>query len=213
MGSGYRRICSLVGALCFGLVAGLAHADKRVALVIGNSNYAFASRLANPENDARDVAETLRELGFEIVLRSNADKASLDSALAEFERKAKNVDVSLFFYAGHGLQFRGRNYLLPVDAKLEDEVSLRYETLAIDKVRDALEAAGGVRVLILDACRDSPLKDKLMTRTASRYAWRRLQPWFGADSIGRTGSSWPMRRRRTRSRRMARAATAPSPLR
>lgn len=165
---------SRIGLLLFGILSlalwsGLAFADKRVALVVGNSAYARTVKLPNPENDAQDLAETLRTLNFDVILNVNLQKNDIDGVLEEFERKAQGADVALFFFAGHGLQYRGHNYLLPIDAELEDDVSLRYNTLAVDKVRDALDATTGVKIIILDACRDNPLAAKLSHRAANVY--------------------------------------------
>jgi len=137
--------------------ASCAVADKRVALVIGNSEYPRAQRLLNPRNDAQDIADTLKALGFEVILRVDADKQGFAQAMAEFSRAVTGADVGLFFYAGHGMQFQGRNYLMPADAELRDEVSLRYELIALDEVQQALDRSNGTRVLILDACRNNPL--------------------------------------------------------
>jgi hypothetical protein len=155
-----------VSVLFWALFGVSAYADKRVALIVGNSDYARVIKLGNPENDARDLADTLRGLNFDVIFKINVDQRGLGAALEEFERKAQGADTALFFFAGHGLQFRGQNYLLPVDANLEDEVSLKYNTLAIEKVREALDSASGVKIMILDACRNNPLSDKLVTRTA-----------------------------------------------
>jgi hypothetical protein len=155
-----------VSVLFWALFGVAAYADKRVALIVGNSDYARVVKLGNPENDARDLADALRSLSFDVIFKINVDQRGLGAALEEFERKAQGADTALFFFAGHGLQFRGQNYLLPVDADLEDEVSLKYNTLAIDKVREALDSASGVKIMILDACRNNPLSDKLVTRTA-----------------------------------------------
>jgi hypothetical protein len=149
-----------------------AFADKRIALIIGNSAYSRVARLSNPENDAQDTAATLRGLNFEVIYRANVDQRGLSTALEEFERKAVGADTALFFFAGHGLQHKGQNYLLPIDADLEDEVSLKYNTLPLERVRDALSSASGVKILILDACRNNPLSDRLvrtagLTRSAS----------------------------------------------
>jgi hypothetical protein len=155
-----------VGVLSLMLWGGSAFADKRVALVIGNSSYVHTAKLPNPENDAHDLADTLRSLKFDTILKINLTWRELDGALEEFERKAQGADVALFFFAGHGLQYHGKNYLLPVDADLEDEVSLRYNTLAIDKVRDAFVGTNGVKILVLDACRNNPLSEKLNAHTS-----------------------------------------------
>jgi uncharacterized caspase-like protein len=138
-----------------------AHADKRVALVIGNSGYETRLRLLNPSNDAQDMADLLRSLGFEVILRVNADKQNFLQALAEFSRAVSGAEVGLFFYAGHGMQFNGNNYLVPVNAQLQDEVSVRFELVALEEVQRALDRSAGVKVLVLDACRNNPLATEL----------------------------------------------------
>jgi uncharacterized caspase-like protein len=139
-----------------------AAAETRVALVVGNSSYKNTTlNLNNPKNDAQDVAATLRTLGFEVIVAVDATKRDLDLAMTQFGRAATNADAALFFYAGHAIQYQGRNYLLPVDADLEDEVSLRFQTVSLDDVRAAVERASGVKIMILDACRNNPIVDTL----------------------------------------------------
>src|SRR5215470_14160967 len=142
----------LVGVLivffvCF--FARSAYADKRVALVVGNSEYGAQMRLLNPRNDAEDMANTLKSLGFEVILRINADKQNFFQALAEFARAMTGADVGLFFYAGHGMQYYGSNYLMPVGAQLQDEVSVRFELIALDEIQRVLDRGSGVKILIL----------------------------------------------------------------
>jgi uncharacterized caspase-like protein len=137
-------------------------ADKRVALVIGNSKYKNTPSLVNPANDATDVAEALRAVGFQVTLRLDAEKRQMDQAVAQFAREASDSDAALFYYAGHGMQFEGRNYVMPVDAELQDEISLRYEMTSIDDVKAALERSNGVKIMVLDACRNNPLAAKLV---------------------------------------------------
>lgn len=168
-----RKILLLVCAAVFAAWMTPAFADKRVALVIGNSNYTRVTRLSNPENDAEDISSTLRGLNFDVIFRTNLDQRGLTMALEEFERKAAGADTALFFFAGHGLQNKGQNYLLPIDTDVEDEVSLKYNTLPIERVRDALSEVSGVKIMVLDACRNNPLTQKLvrtiagLTRSAS----------------------------------------------
>src|SRR5262245_33121632 len=95
-----------------------AAAEKRVALVIGNSGYRFAPTLVNPRNDAEDVDQSLRLLGFETVVATDLDRAAMNDALDRFSRTVAGADIALVFYAGHGMQFQGKNYLLPIDARL-----------------------------------------------------------------------------------------------
>jgi hypothetical protein len=136
--------------------ASCALAGKRVALVIGNAEYPRVQRLLNPRNDAEDMADTLKSLGFDVILRVNAGKQGFTQGLAEFSRAVTGAKVGLFFYSGHAMQFQGRNYLMPTDAELTDEVSLRYELIALDEVQQALDRSNGTRVMILDACRNNP---------------------------------------------------------
>jgi uncharacterized caspase-like protein len=145
-----------------------AHADKRVALVIGNSEYETRMRLLNPRNDAQDMADSLRSLGFEVILRVNADKQSFLQALAEFSRAVTSAEIGLFFYAGHGMQFNGNNYLMPVGAQLQDDVSIRFELVALEEIQRALDGSAGVRILVLDACRNNPLAAELTRSMRAR---------------------------------------------
>ncbi len=138
-----------------------AYADKRVALVIGNSEYATQMRLLNPRNDAQDMADALKSLGFEVFLRVDADQQSFTRALEDFTRAVAGADIGLFFYAGHGMQYYGSNYLMPVGARLQDEVSVRFELIPLDEIQRALDRSAGVRILILDACRNNPLAAEL----------------------------------------------------
>ena len=164
-----KPISSWVAALCCALLALLsasaACAERRVALVIGNSQYKNSNLvLFNPKNDAEDVAASLRSLGFEVILKIDADRRDFDLAMTQFARVATYADTALFYYAGHALQHQGQNYLMPTDAQLEDEISLRYEMVSLDDVRAGLERAGGVKIMILDACRNNPVLDRLKRR-------------------------------------------------
>jgi hypothetical protein len=164
-----KPISSWVAALCCALLALLsasaACAERRVALVIGNSQYKNSNLvLFNPKNDAEDVAASLRGLGFEVILRIDADRRDFDLAMTQFARVATYADAAVFYYAGHALQHQGQNYLMPTDAQLEDEISLRYEMVSLDDVRAGLERAGGVKIMILDACRNNPVLDRLKRR-------------------------------------------------
>ena len=107
-------------------------ADGRVALVVGNSTYAHIGRLPNPDNDARDLSVSLRRLGFEVTTEFNVDRVELTEALRAFTRQSAGADVSLVFYAGHGIEMDGVNYLVPVDARLERDVDVRFETVTVD---------------------------------------------------------------------------------
>ncbi len=147
-----------------------ARAERRVALVVGNGNYVATPKLTNPTNDAQDVAALLKELGFEVILETNLDKRAMDSAFARFARLARDSDAALFYYAGHGIQREGRNFLMPIDAKLEDDISIRFEMVGLDSASDALAGARGVKIMILDACRNNPVAERLQSRAATRGA-------------------------------------------
>jgi len=165
MGTRVLGALILCGLLSSALCAGPALAERRVALVVGNSQYRGPGlALSNPRNDATDVAASLRALGFDVIEALDADKRNLDWNLQKFARAATDADAVLFFYAGHAMQFQGRNYLTPIDAELEDEISLRYQMVSMDDVRAALDRATGVKIMILDACRNNPLAERLERR-------------------------------------------------
>ena len=155
----------LIGAILLLLalaMAGPAAAEQRIALVIGNSAYRNAPALANPTGDASAVTQALQRLGFETELASDLTRQGMDDAFRGFARRARTADVALFYYAGHAMQYEGRNYLMPVDAKLADEIDLRYEMTSVDDVFAAMKPVRGVRIVILDSCRDNPLADALL---------------------------------------------------
>ena len=153
-----RGACALAIILCASVSVALA--EKRVALVIGNSSYRDVPALANPRNDAEDVAAALKRLGFDTTVGLDADRASMEKAIEAFATKVEGADVALFYYAGHGMQHQGVNYLMPIDANLQSAAGLRRLTKLNDVVTD-VKRARTLRILILDACRDNPLVDVL----------------------------------------------------
>ena len=130
---------------------------KKVALVIGNGAYAHAIQLPNPAGDGKLVAETLRSAGFSVIEGSDLDKAGMTRLLDQFTEAAYDADIALVFYAGHGLQVDGRNYLVPVDAELQKAAQLQTRTIPVEAVLAALPPDPAVGIIILDACRDNPL--------------------------------------------------------
>ena len=128
--------------------------------------YAHIGRLSNPRNDAADMAGALRRLGFEVTTELDADLTELNEALRAFTRRSVGADVSLVFYAGHGMEMDGVSYLLPVDARLERDTDVRSETVTLDDVLAATTGAS-LRMVILDACRDNPLARSIGQRTVS----------------------------------------------
>jgi hypothetical protein len=137
-----------------------AHADKRVALIIGNAAYKNAPTLQNPKNDATDVAEALRRIGFETIVGLDLDDVGMKEKAIAFSRAARDADVGLVYYSGHAMQFDGINYLMPVDAILHDDADLRRLT-RVDEIVADLKQAKNLRILVLDACRDNPLAEEL----------------------------------------------------
>lgn len=130
--------------------------ERRVALVIGNSTYKDAP-LKNPVNDARDMAAALRKLGFEVIEKTNLTQKEMNRAIVQFGEKLRIDTTALFFYAGHGMQVKGKNYLIPVDAQIQSEASVRAETVDVDGVLDQLTVSP-LNIVILDACRNNPFE-------------------------------------------------------
>ena len=165
------RALRLVLAVGLALAPAVAFAADRVALVVGNSAYAAIGALPNPGNDATDVAAALRRLGFDVTPVLDADRVSMSEALRVFTRKSAGADVSLVFYARHGLEMDGVKYLVPVDAQLERDTDLRFEAVELDDVLAATIGAG-LRIVILDACRNNPLARSMQRTGASRNVSR-----------------------------------------
>ncbi|RWE57121.1 MAG: hypothetical protein E5W09_14095 [Mesorhizobium sp.] len=130
---------------------------KRVALVIGNSKYAHAVALPNPANDAHLIASTLRNAGFQVIEGIDQDNAGMHSLISRFTEQSYDADLAVIFYAGHGMQVDGKNFLIPVDAELTSPAYLKTRTVQIDEFMAALPAEPAIGVIILDACRDNPL--------------------------------------------------------
>ena len=171
----------LAGCLAV-LSCGAAQAAERVALVVGNANYHHAPPLANPRNDAEDIAALLRGLGFQVTAGVDLDDAAMRDRVRSFSRRARTADVALLFYAGHGMQVGGVNYLVPVDAQLADEADLPLETVSLDLV---LERMGdGTNLVFLDACRDNPFARGWAGAGRTTAASRGLTRVGGASGSG-----------------------------
>lgn len=133
--------------------------EKRVALLIGNNNYTTAAKLKNPVNDVNLMKAVLDSLNFEVFTVLNGDYNTMLAGLRKFSAAAKDADVAMFYYAGHGLQFDGKNYLIPVNANIETKESVALETLDVDLVMRTLEIVRNkerLNLVILDACRNNP---------------------------------------------------------
>lgn len=134
-------------------------ADKRVALVIGNSGYENVAALLNPSNDAAAVSEMFRKASFDVVeSRRDLSNAEMRRALRAFSDQARDADVAVIYYAGHGIEMDGTNYLIPVDAVLERDTDAYDEAISLDRVLQAVESTKQLRLVVLDACRDNPFQ-------------------------------------------------------
>lgn len=169
------RLCPLLLAVALLFGAGPAFAGKRVALVIANSAYQHAPSLANPVNDGSVMAKTLKDAGFDVV-DSRHDLSALDTrrVLRDFADSTRDADIAVVYYAGHGIEVEGLNYLIPVDAKLERDTDVYDEALSLDRVLVAVEPAKQLRLVILDACRDNPFGKTMKRTVASRGIGRGL---------------------------------------
>jgi uncharacterized caspase-like protein len=150
--------------------AASAQDSRRVALIIGNSAYQHTTPLANPKNDAADIAATMTRLGFEVVVGSDLDKVAMDRTVRIFAEKLTGASLGVFFYAGHGLQVEGFNYLVPIDARLGSANALDFEMVRLDLVQRIMERETKANVLFLDACRDNPLARNLARALGTRSA-------------------------------------------
>jgi uncharacterized caspase-like protein len=147
--------------------------NRRIALIIGNANYQVGA-LRNPVNDARGMARVLRSLGFEVILLTDASKQGMEEALDRFYAKIRQGGVGVFYYAGHGIQSGGENYLIPVNANLQIERDLQYQAVPIGQVLARMEdAKNDVNIVILDACRDNPFA----------RSWRSMQRGLAAPIV------------------------------
>jgi hypothetical protein len=143
-------------------------AGPRIALVIGNSTYQHAPELVNPANDARDMSDALKALGFEVIVGLNLDKVQLDRTILNFAERLVGAEVGAFFYAGHGIQVSGQNYLVPIDAKLTAVAALDFELTRLDLVQRTMERQTKTNIIFLDACRNNPLARNLARALGTR---------------------------------------------
>jgi Caspase domain len=166
------KICLAVLAL---VAAQSAFAEKRVALVIGNGAYKSVSPLTNPRNDAAAVAGELTRLGFEVAAKYDLTIDRMREALSEFEDKATGADWGFVYYAGHGMELNGKNWLVPIDATLTRASDVADEAVPLERVLDRLALAKKLRIVVLDACRNNPFLSRMvMTKTSTRAVTRGL---------------------------------------
>ena len=158
------------------LVAGTsAQAAKRVALVIGNSNYENVEKLRNPENDARALAETLKSIGFDhVTLKLNLGHAALQRTLGQFAKRAAGADIAMLYFAGHGIEVGGTNFVIPVDAKLSHVDDVDFEAVELSKIMRSLSRASKLKLVVLDACRNNPFSASMQRDDGTRSVGRGL---------------------------------------
>jgi uncharacterized caspase-like protein len=163
----YRVPALLAAALVLALPAA---AEKRVALVIGNSAYKEVAQLPNPVNDANEISSALKSAGFDVILGVDLDKRAFDTKVHDFADLLEDADAAIFFYAGHGLQVAGRNYLIPVDAHLQGERDLDFDAVNLDFIMKQMELgrADKTNIVFLDACRDNPFSQNLARSMGTR---------------------------------------------
>jgi uncharacterized caspase-like protein len=167
---GYLRLRGFFLAAALMLACQPASAARRVALVLGNSAYQNVAKLPNPVNDGAAMAATLTSAGFDVVdSRHDLPAAETRRALRDFADRARDADIAVVYYAGHGIEVDGTNYLIPVDAKLERDTDVYDEAFSLDRVLLAIEPAKQLRLVILDACRDNPFA-RIMKRTVASRA-------------------------------------------
>ncbi len=153
----FKKILVIFLLVLTGMSAHAQQKEQRIALVIGNSAYRNTAPLKNPVNDATDMAQVLREKGFQVTVRTNLEVKEMRQVIRSFSQALKAGGVGLFYFAGHGIQSKGRNYLIPTNADVKEEYELEDEAIDANRVLDGMEAAGNrVNIVILDACRDNP---------------------------------------------------------
>jgi uncharacterized protein len=156
-----RLALGFVIAACALAVAGEVSAADRVALVIGNGAYQNVPQLDNPVNDAEDIAKSLAAAGFDVIEKDNATRGQMADAVRDFTDRIKGAEVALFYYAGHGMQMEGENYLVPVDARLEKPADVRFATINLTDIQQEMQASGRANIIVLDACRNNPFAARL----------------------------------------------------
>jgi uncharacterized caspase-like protein/peptidoglycan hydrolase-like protein with peptidoglycan-binding domain len=186
-----RRVLLAIAAvwalLALPLSAGPALAEKRVALIIGNGAYQSVAKLSNPLKDANAIKTLFEKAGFDWVrMRQDVGNLEFKRALREFMDAAQDADIAVVYYAGHGIQVRDMNYMIPVDAKLATEIDAEDEAVSLDRIVAALEPAKRLRLVILDACRDNPFARTMKRRVATRAlngGLARMEPTLGDTLI------------------------------
>lgn len=153
-----------------------AVAGSRTALVIGNGAYHHVSHLPNPTRDAGDMAAALRSIGFSVKELQNVGKNDFEAALSDFSEEAVGADFAIVYFAGHGIEVNHQNYLIPTDARLETDRRLRFEAISLDHVLGTLDDVDGIRMVLLDACRNNPFAASMRMSSPTRSVGRGFSP-------------------------------------
>src|SRR6516165_9636500 len=164
-------IALALGLFCTAIWADRALAERRVALIIGNSNYQNAPILPNPERDARGIADMFQKAGYEIVTTAfNVGNLDFKSTIRKFEDTVTDADIAVIYYAGYGLNIHGTNYLIPIDAKLTSDRDANDETITLEQLVESVHSAKRLRVIIIDACRDNPFARIMKTERMASFS-------------------------------------------
>lgn len=163
-----NALAILVLALLSVSVQALAKEDsRRVAIILGNGSYQNTSQLPNPPNDARDISRVLRTLDFQVFSFIDATRQDLERLQRDAERILRGADVGLFFYAGHGMQINGENYMVPVDASFDDVSDILSQLVSLTQFLRRMEEFTPTNLIFLDACRNNPLADVIQNQVAA----------------------------------------------
>lgn len=159
-----------------------AYAEQRVALVVGNSAYKHVIPLPNPITDAKAIAASLKRLNFDVTLLTDQGSLSMRRALRDFARKSSRSDMAVIYFAGHGMEIDGRNFLIPTDAELKQDVDVEFETISLEDIMRSVRGAKGLRMVLLDACRNNPFAQSMLMSSNTRSIGRglaRVEPEVG----------------------------------
>jgi uncharacterized caspase-like protein len=174
-----RAVFALLATM---LISASAYAQSRVALVIGNGAYRQVSALPNPTNDANDVADSLQRLGFSVTRVANATFDGMRLALRDFVPKVRTAEMAVVFFAGHGIEVGGENWLIPIDAELKTDLDVPHEAISLKNVMQMLSPASKLSLVVLDACRNNPFASRMVRTFRTRAVGR------GLASVEPTGS-------------------------
>jgi len=158
-------VVMIIGACIIGacrlITPRITHASKKVALIVGNSAYLNTTPLRNPFNDATELSKSLSNLGFNVILVVNMAKADMDKQIKSFSQDMRDADLAVFFYAGHGMQINGKNFLIPVDFDPQKIEPLGTQLFSLDNILHEMAQGNHTSIIFLDACRDNPLTDQI----------------------------------------------------